>query len=207
MKLSTGIKVTLLSLLTGIVVTGCGGGSDQGHGNGQGETGNEALGGPNIGYLRTNHANYTEYGSTATPAPIKDANTLSLHWTIEAKSENDAKILADHITFMDGKLKEGENPRAFDKLFLMEAYMKYNNYYTTSVERTGTTVVVSKVATNACAYKVIAAHSDAVSGDFFARGDITQNYSATAETILASPACDTMRSDIETYIAQRQKNE
>ena len=209
MTLSTTLKAAALSALAGIIMTGCGNGSDSaaGAGNGQQQQGSDQGegSGSNISYLRTNHANYAEHGSTATPAPVKDAATLSLNWTIDGKTETDAQMLADHIAFMDEKLKEGENPRAFDKLFLMEAYMKYNKYYTTSVERAGTTVVVSKNATNACAYNVIAAHSDAVSGDFFARGDITKDYSATAEAILADAACDAMRSDIENYIAQRQR--
>ena len=205
MTLSTTLKAAAMSALAGIIMTGCGNGSDSTTGPGNGEQQGAGQGegsGSNIGYLRTN---YSEHGSTATPAPVKDAGTLSLTWIIDGKTETDAQMLADHIAFMDGKLKEGENPRAFDKLFLMEAYMKYNKYYTTSVERAGTTVVVSKNATNACAYNVIAAHSDAVSGDFFARGDITKDYSATAEAILADAACDTMRSDIENYIAQRQR--
>ncbi len=204
------MKIAAVSVLTGMILTGCGGGSDNGMGAGSGYGQQQGAGqgegsGSNIGYLRTNHANYSEHGSAVTPAPVKDAGTLSLTWIIDGKTETDAQMLADHIAFMDGKLKEGENPRAFDKLFLMEAYMKYNKYYTTSVERAGTTVVVTKNATNACAYKVISAHSDAVSGDFFARGDITKDYSSIAEAILADTACDAMRSDIETYIAQRQR--
>ena len=210
MTLSTTLKAAALSALAGIIMTGCGNGSDTateepGYGQQQQDPDQGEGSGSNIGYLVSNHANYSENGSTATPAPVKNASTLSLTWTIDGKTETDAQMLAEHITFMDEKLKEGENPRAFDKLFLMEAYMKYNKYYTTSVERAGTTVVVSKNATNACAYNVIAAHSDAVSGDFFARGDITNDYSATAEAILADAACDAMRSDIETYIAQRQR--
>jgi len=210
------IKAATVLLSVGLLVAGCGGGSSDtgsangsqgGNGSGQSEnSGNmESQNGSNIPYLRQNHANYSEYGSTVTPAPVKDAASLSINWTIAAKTEYDATQLADHIRFMVNKLEEGENPRAWDKLFLMEAYMKVNHYYTTSVENTGTTVVVSKNATNACAYAVISAHSDAVSGDFFARGDIMQDYTTTAENILASSACNGLRSDIETYISQRQK--
>ncbi len=122
--------------------------------------------GSNIPYLRTNHANYTEDGSSMTPAPTKDAARKSITWTINAKTQEDASKLADHIRYMDAQLKANKNPRAFDKLFLMEAYMKYNNQYTSSVEQSGTSVVVTKQAKNSCAYEVISAHSDAVSGDF-----------------------------------------
>ena len=199
-------------LAASFILAGCGSGSDtpvMGNDSGNGESGYAQGGGEgsgsNIPYLRENHANYTEHGSTATPAPVKDTGTLSINWIISAKTETDATMLADHINFMKSKLEEGENPRAFDKLFLMEAYMKVNHYYTTSVEQSGTTVVISKVAKNSCAYKVISAHSDAVSGDFFAQGNITKDYSSVAEGILADSACDALRSDIETYIAERKK--
>ena len=131
---------------------------------------------------------------------------MSIDWTIEANSNEAAAKLADHIRFMESKLLADQNPRAFDKLFLMEAYMKYNGYYTTSVEQSGKSVVVSKQAKNSCAYRVISAHSDAVSGDFFARGDITKDYSSIAEGILNSSDCSSLKSDIESYITQRQKN-
>lgn len=105
---------------------------------------------------------------------------------------------------MDGQLQAGENPRAFDKLFLMEAYMKFNKYYMTSVEKSGTNVVVSKNANTTCAYEVISAHSDAVSGDFFGKGDLNNDYSSIAEGILASSACDDVRTSVESYISSRQ---
>jgi len=209
------LKMATLSLVVGLLMTGCGGGSldttegngqQQGNGGQQQGTGNvENEGGSNIPYLQKNHANYAEYGSSATPAPTKDVNSKSINWTISAKTEYDAVQLADHIRFMVQKLQEGENPRAWDKLFLMEAYMKVNHHYTTDVENSGTTVVISKNATNSCAYDVIASHSDAVSGDFFGQGNITNDYSATAERILASDVCSSLRSDIETYISQRQQ--
>jgi len=159
----------------------------------------------NIPYLKQNHANYSEHGSTQTPAPVKDANTKTINWTISASTEEDAIKLQEHLKFMEDRLLNDQNPRAWDKLFLMEAYMKYNKYYTTSVERSGTNVVVGKNATTACAYEVISAHSDAVQGDFFARGDIMVDYSLKAETILASSACNDVRTSLENYITSRQK--
>jgi len=158
-----------------------------------------------IPYLRTNHANYKEHGSNQVPAPVKDANNRSINWTIAANTEEGAVILFKHIHYMKNQLKADQNPRGWDKLFLMEAYMKYNKYYTTNIERSGTNVVVSKNANTACAYEVISAHSDAVSGDFFAQGNIMVNYSAKAEAILASSACNDVRTSLTNYIASRRK--
>ena len=208
MKQQTFIKTLGFSLLTATLLVGCGGSStdtSRGNGNGVGQGGeNEEGSGSNIPYLRENHANYKEHGSAQIPAPVKDANVKSINWTISATTEEGAIKLQEHLAFMEERLLNDENPRGWDKLFLMEAYMKFNRYYTTSVERSGTNVVVSKNANTACAYEVISAHSDAVSGDFFANGDIMNDYSGTAESILASSACNDVRSSVETYIAQRQ---
>jgi len=198
-----------ISLITASILVGCGGGtSTGGNGNGAGGMGNggtdSGADGSNIPYLRDNHANYTEHGSTQTPAPVKDANARSINWTIAATTEEGAVKLQEHLAFMEEQLKTDQNPRPWDKLFLMEAYMKFNGYYTTSVEKSGTNIVVSKNANTACAYEVISAHSDAVSGDFFARGDLQVDNSPTAESILASSACDDVRTSLETYISQRQ---
>ena len=196
-----------ISLFTALLLIGCGSGTSSDTENGQANVSNESEGsGSNIPYLRVNHANYKEHGSNQTPAPVKDANAKSINWTIAATTEDGAKKLAEHILFMEAKLQANQNPRGWDKLFLMEAYMKYNGYYTTSVERSGTSVVVSKNANTACAYEVISAHSDAVSGDFFARGDIMVDYSSRAEAILASAACNDVRADVQSYIASRQRS-
>jgi len=201
MKRKTQLKSVAISLIASALLVGCGGSSDSGSDNEDNTEGE----GSNIPYLKENHANYSEHGSTETPAPTKDASAKSINWTIAATTEEGAEQLAGHITFMDARLKEDKNPRSFDKLFLMEAYMKFNSFYTTSVERSGTNVVVSKNATTVCAYEVISSHSDAVSGDFFARGDTSNDYSAIAEGILANSACDSVRSDLTAYIAERQK--
>lgn len=192
-------RILLSSLVVAAaLLTGCGGGSSS--------SGAEASDGQsNIPYLREHHANYKDYGSGQTPAPIKDPNAKSITWTIAASSEEGAQKLADHINYMEQQLKADQNPRAFDKLFLMEAYMKFHGYYTTSVEKSGTNVVVSKNAKSECAYKVISAHSDAVSGDFFAQGVTNKDYSSIAEGILASSACDDVRAPLEDYIASRQR--
>ena len=217
MKQQTFIKTLGFSLLTATLLVGCGGSTDStvgnsgDMGNGQQSGGNQADTSAegvasNIPYLRENHANYKEHGSAQTPIPVKDANAKSINWTIAATTEEGAIKLQEHLAFMEQKLLNDQNPRGWDKLFLMEAYMKFNRYYTTSVERSGTNVVVSKNANTACAYEVISAHSDAVSGDFFANGDIMNDYSGTAESILASSACDDVRSSLETYIVSRQRS-
>ena len=149
--------------------------------------------------------NYNQHGSTTLlPTPTKDATQKTINWTITALTEENAMKLTEHLEFMITKLKEGGNPRAWDKLFLMEAYMKFNHYYTTEVERTNTDIVISKKATTTCAYDVIAAHSDAVSGDFFGNGNTGIDNSGTAETILSSPSCDEERVALTAYILERQ---
>jgi hypothetical protein len=196
MKKKTLLATLALSLISSGLFVGCGESKNLDNSEGQGS---------NIPYLEENHANYKEHGSTQTPSPIKDANAKSIHWTISATTEEGASKLQEHIEFMEDKLLADKNPRAFDKLFLMEAYMKFNNLYSTSVERSSTDVVVSKNANTTCAYAVISAHSDVVSGDFFAQGDIHNDHSSTAEDILQSVACDSVRSDLSVYISQRQK--
>ena len=84
--------------------------------------------------------------------------------------------------------------------------MKYNQYYTTNIERSGTNVVVSSNTNATCAHEVITAHSDAVSGDFFGRGDLMVNYSSRAESILASLACNDVRASLETHITSHQRS-
>lgn len=201
---TTTIKALAFTMITGTFFVGCGS-SSNGNGNGNGGNENTEGSGSNIPYLRTNHSNYSEHGSTNTPAPTKDANARSINWTIAATTVEGATKLAEHLAFMEAKLQADENPRAFDKLFLMEAYMKFNKYYTTNVEQSSTNVIVSKNANTSCAYDVISAHSDAVSGDFFAQGVITNDYSSTAESILASASCNAERASIEAYISQRQR--
>jgi len=207
-------KKTFLTLLIvmGLLVPGCGDSNKSEKRQQEGDTltnnrplvdDNEQVG-SNISYLRASHARYHEYGAAQAPMPIKDPNSKSISWTIESESEEGAIKLQDHIIFMESRLKNNQNPRGWDKLFLMEAYMKYNGYYTTSVERNDRSVVVSKNANTVCAYEVISAHSDAVSGDFFARGDIMRDYSTRAEAILASGACSDVRGDLERYIDERQ---
>jgi len=214
MKNETVAKRLAITLLGLTFLVGCGNTSSDtvgSQGNESSQAGNSSGNvdeptGSNIPYLRTNHANYKEHGSNVTPAPVKDPMARSINWTIAASTEDGAKKLAEHIVFMERQLQADQNPRGWDKLFLMEAYMKYNQYYTTNIERSGTNVVVSKNANTTCAYEVISAHSDAVSGDFFARGDLMVNYSSRAESILASSACNDVRASLETYIASRQRS-
>jgi len=197
------------SLLTAGLLVGCGSDTSKGNNNTQQNHGNadsDSEGqGSNIPYLRDHHSEYKEHGGSMVPSGVKDANSMTINWTIAADTLEGATKLKEHLAFMEARLQEDKNPHAWDKLFLMEAYMKYNGYYTTSVEQANTSVVVSKQATTACAYEIISAHADAVSGDFFGKGDIKVDYSTRAESILASGACDAVRTDAENYIRQRQK--
>lgn len=161
--------------------------------------------GSNIKYLKSNHSSYqdNQYGKIGNrpPAPTQDDANTKITWAIVADSLENAEKLEKHIKFMVNKLKDGETPRAFDRLFLMEAYMKQNHYYTTSIQRSGKEVTIVKAATNQCAYRVIKAHSSAVSGDFFGKGDIRQDYSSIADTILNSSECSSMKSSISNFIS------
>ena len=196
------IKLMATSLIASAFFVGCGSSSN---GNSNGASSNNENQMANIPYLRENHANYVAHGSQATPAPTKDASKKSIDWIISATSTEGATKLAEHINIMTGKLKAADTPRAFDKVFIMESYMKLNSFYTTAVERDGTTVVISKNATTDCAYKVISAHSDIVGGDFFAQGIINIDHSAEGEQILASSACDSVRADLTKYIAEKHR--
>ncbi len=209
------ITAILLTFSTAFILTNCGGGNDSTSNTPESNaaaTPNESddtssqNDGPNIPYLRSHHAAYGKEDGTRPPVPVKNPEARSIDWIIVADDERNAQILTSHIRFMMEKLESGANPRAFDKLFLMEAYMKYNGYYTTTVDRSGSIVVVSKSARTACAYDVISAHSDAVSEDFFGRGNIMNDYSSLAEAILASPDCDADRDAITAYIAERQRH-
>lgn len=194
--MKSGQKIYMIGffLISSIMIIGCGGTSS---------TEDESQG-SNISYLQQNHSNYSDYGSSENPSPQKSVEAKSIDWTITALSNEDATKLVEHIKYMIGQLESGKNPRSFDKLFLMEAYMKVNHYYSTSVEKTGTTVIISKKANTSCAYDVISSHSDAVSGDFFGKGDINNDYSSIAEDILKSDSCVNEKSIIETYINERQ---
>lgn len=158
----------------------------------------------NIPYLRANHNNYSNHDSSLNPKPTKNKEDKSIKWNIDAKTKNDAIKLESHIIFMGNKLIAGENPRAFDSLFLMEAYMKYNKKYTLSIKRTNNNILITKIANDSCAYEVISAHSDAVSGDFFGKGDIMNDYTLIANAILASSSCDKDRTSITAYISSKK---
>ena len=193
-------KITAVSVLgLALFVSACGGSSGS-DGKGGGEEGS------NIQYLKSNHTSYTQSNNQKTPAPVKDDSALTISWIVSAKTEANAAKLFDHIKFMGDKLQQGEKPRAWDKLFLLEAYMKTSHRYTTELSREGTTnVLITKTATDRCAYQVISAHSDAVSGDFFARGVINVDYSPIAENIINSNERASSKTELEEYVRANQK--
>lgn len=160
----------------------------------------------NITYLEKNHANYSTLNEVSSPAPVKDVDALSIQWYITANTPEDAIKLHDHISFMNQRLLDGGTPRGWDELFLSEAYMKINHRYSTFVSiENDTTVLVTKTATDRCAYEVIAAHSDVVSHDFFGQGIIDIDYSETAKAIINNDHCVLSKSDMESYIATHKK--
>ena len=194
------IGTTLLGF--SLLLSGCGGSGGSNVDNTKGEE-QEAS---NIPYLKSNHTNYTQLNNSKTLAPQKNNTALTIQWVISSKTETDAIKLYDHINFMVMKLKEGENPRGWDKLFLLEAYMKTAYRYSTSLSIEGTTnVLVTKTATDRCAYEVISAHSDVVKGDFFGKGVINIDYSSIAEDIINSSYCSSSKTDLEAYVKTRQE--
>jgi hypothetical protein len=200
--------VSLVGLLTAVVIVGCGGNKDSDNSILEDISEIERIDnnekGSNIPYLRENHMTYRQYATTDIPQAIKDVNNKNIRWTISASSKEGAIQLVGHIQFMVKKLETGNNPRAWDKLFLMEAYMKKHGHYETFVERSGIDVFIRKEAHTSCSYEVLSAHSNAVGGDFFARADVGQDYSLIAEAILASPACNNEKQALENYIIDRQ---
>jgi len=187
------INISLISLLSFSVITGCGGDAPiKGAGS-------------NIPYLKANHLNYKDTTTATTPAPTKDLGAQTITWSITADTETDAIKLFDHIKFMTGKLETDKNPRPWDELFLIDAYMKTNFRYTTDTNRLTNTVTITKAATDSCAYQVISAHSDVTKGDFFAQGIIDIDYSPIAQTIINSPDCLASKPALDAYILARKK--
>ncbi|UOG93167.1 MAG: hypothetical protein L3K52_05395 [Candidatus Thiothrix sulfatifontis] len=200
-NMAAGYVVTLCSLLA---LAGCGGGS--GSGSNSTATGGDG-GAPTesyIDYLASNHAAYTNTGTTENPSARFQDTSYSLSWLIATQTAEQAENLKKHIEFMGTAMTNGGNPREWDKLFLADAYMKTEHRYETRVSVSGYNVLVEKFATDACAYQLLKAHATGVSGKFF-EGNIKVDFSPLAEAVIASEACAIDRSAIETYIAARLK--
>lgn len=161
----------------------------------------DTSGGSYINYLSTHYDDYSRTGTTENPVAESDDANMSLRWTISGQTAEEAENLRKHIDFMVHALESGQNPRSWDKLFLMDAYMKQQHYYHTTVSLSGLDVVIDKVATEACAYQMLKTHAAGVSGKFF-EGDIKVSFTPLAEQLIASPVCDADRAGIEAYIAQ-----
>jgi len=196
-------KVIIILLMSFTLLAGCGGGGSNDTNSSESQNENEQS---NISYLKTYHTNYSDINGAQIPLPTKNMDALSIQWYISANTTEDAIKLHDHISFMNQKLIDGENPRGWDKLFLLEAYMKTAHRYSTFVSiENDTNVLVTKAATDLCAYDIIAAHSDVVSHDFFGQGITNMDYSATAESIMNSRNCSLSKSEMESYITAHIK--
>jgi hypothetical protein len=196
-------KILVILLMSLVLLAGCGGGESNNTNSSEPQNENEPS---NISYLKTYHTNYSDINSAKVPLPIKDNEALSVQWYISANTTEDAIKLYEHISFMNQKLIDGENPRGWDKLFLLEAYMKTAHRYSTFVSiENDTNVLITKTATDHCAYDIIAAHSDVVSHDFFGQGIINMDYSTTAENIMNSNHCSLSKPEMEAYITARIK--
>jgi hypothetical protein len=199
-------------MLTAPILAACGGGSTTTAGTGTG-AGADASGttvpaakAPTesyISYLATNYAAYTETGTCNAPKASFDDTNMSVRWAITTQTTEQANNLKSHIEFMEQAILSGQNPRAWDKLFLMDAYMDQAHTYTTTVAVNGNTVEIDKIANNACAYELIKTHAQGVGGWFF-HGDIKVSFSNLADQIIALPACDAERDGLNAYIAANQ---
>ncbi|MEA1990371.1 MAG: hypothetical protein U9N57_14340 [Pseudomonadota bacterium] len=171
------------------------------------EEGNiENQGGALISYVTENHAEYFQPGTTNYPAPEFDEENYKVTWFIQSHTEEQAINMKRHIDFMASKTHKGETPRAWDKLFLMEAFFaQHHNYEVTVTINDSNTVEVHKDSDNACSFEATKAHANAVSGDFFARGDTHADYSYAAEDLLTQEICETYRDDIEAFIEQNHE--
>jgi len=149
--------------------------------------------------LRWNHQSFSDTAG-GHPSPIAMGGGL-VYWDITAETERQAADLEKHIKFMSWVLKRGGTPRAWDGLFVIEAAMK--DHIATNVEREGHRVVVNKVADNDCAYEIIKAHAKAVSEEFF-NGDLSQDHTQIAYDIVALPACDEYRPQLEQALGVRE---
>ncbi|OZB74875.1 MAG: hypothetical protein B7X37_04235 [Halothiobacillus sp. 14-55-98] len=197
-------------MLTAPILAACGGGSTTAAGTG---AGTDAVGttvpaakAPTesyISYLATNYAAYTETGTGNAPKASFDDTNMSVRWAITTQTTEQANNLKSHIEFMEQAILSGQNPRAWDKLFLMDAYMDQAHTYTTAVTINGTEVVIDKIAKSACAYELIKTHAQGVGGWFF-HGDIKVSFSNLADQIIALPACDAERDGLNAYIAANQ---
>ena len=220
-------KTLLISLMATALVS-CGGeasagkGNPQGNGSGAGngsepavtpdttaettestetsEVEAESSGGANIKYLRENHDHYSHYSDTSSYPVELHINGDQVYWDIQANTEQDATILAGHIEFMGNALEEGNIPRAWDKLFVLEAFLHEQIH--TEVEQEDTRVTIYKTGDNACAYELVKVHASAVSNEFFATGDISADHSSTADDILAMDICADQRDEAEAFIAE-----
>lgn len=199
-----------LSLVTAVfsatlLLTGCGGGSSTAAAPGAAAAVPAAKAPTEsyISYLAANYASYTTAGTSDSPVATFDDTNMSVRWAIATQTTEQADNLKSHILYMEQAILNGQNPRAWDKLFLMDAYMDQGHTYTTTVTVNGTEVVIDKVANNACAYELIKTHAQGVGGWFF-HGDIKVSFSNLADQIIALPACDAERAGLTAYITAKQ---
>ena len=94
----------------------------------------------------------------------------------------------------------GSIPRAWDKLFVLEAFL--HDQIHTEVEQKDTRITVYKTGDTECAYELVKVHASAVSNEFFATGDISADHSYAAEQILAMDICAAQREEAEAFIAE-----
>lgn len=148
--------------------------------------------GSEIGWLAKNHDKFT--------ADFVENGYRTLEWDIYAPYAA-IERLESHLRFMKSRLERGRVVRSWDKFFVLDAAVFH--YYDMEITRTGEEALkIEKWATNDCAYQVIRTHAYVVKTEFFELGDLSNDHSAIADVIIASPECDDYRDEIEYFIDQ-----
>jgi hypothetical protein len=148
--------------------------------------------GSEIGYLKRQHAVFT--------ADFIENGARSIEWQVHAPARAIDRLV-NHLAFMKSRLERGRVVRAWDKFFVLDAALF--PYYDMDLTRAGRqNLVIHKWADNDCAYEVVRTHAHVVRSEFFAHGDLSNDHSAIADAIIALPACDTYRDELNAFIAQ-----
>lgn len=189
-------NITLpLSMLLGmLMISACN--NESGSGSSHGNSGSDSD--SKVSYLKKEHDAYKD-GNTIQQAPAAmSLNGDELYWDIYAEDEEHALTLKEHIEFMGAHIEAGEYPRSWDPFFILEAEM--HPYIHTAVQVNGRQVTIHKSADNACAYSIMTAHAQVLSGEFFALGDTSQSHAVEADAILASAECAEFAAELQAAI-------
>lgn len=196
-----GVAVSVM-LLVGVTACGGGGGAAPSASSSAPSGGTTAAKAPDasyIEYLSQNYASYSDAATGKSPQASFDDSNFSVRWVINTQTTEQAENLKKHVEYMEQSILAGQNPRAWDKLFLLDAYFDQSHAYTTQITVSGTQITIDKVAKNACAYGLIKTHAVGVGGWFF-HGEIQVSFSNYADRLMADASCDAERPAMTAYI-------